>query len=238
MAIKSDILGDPKAFQAWMADLSELEHKQLPFALSLAINDVVFAARKKVIQDYPSHFKGGINYLRKTMRVDKSHKKQPVISATLGEATGYMGMQQWGYNKSATSGKDMAIPTKAARKIYATKSGKMKKSGWPSKLTRAYKGPIAAGKRGGRGRKGSKKDPTFPMVSNGKRYIVMRKDRANKISGSERYQDGALIFLYHYVDRAKVSKAWAFDRLVIGEARRLFPAKLARHLARAVRTAK
>lgn len=239
MGNRTEILGDDRAFLEWMADLSKLEHKQLPFALSLALNDSMFAARKKIVSQYPSLFDGGLNYMRRTLKVDKSNKNQPVIEATVGEATGYMGMQQWGHTKSAYSGGQMAIPTREALKRYATKSGKIKKKGWPSRLTKGYKGPVAAGKRGGRGRRGGKgQEAIFPLVTtNGRRFIVARSRTAER-TGSEWYAPGDLVFLYHYQDLAVVKKRWEFDALVVGEVHRTFKKNYLRRIRYSVKTAK
>jgi hypothetical protein len=237
---RGERLGDDSVFMAWMADLDTLAHSQLPFALSLTVNDALFAARKKVVGDYKGRYDRGVNYFRKGLAVEKSHKKQPVIHGILGESTGYMYMQQHGYHKAATAGGMMAIPTHYTKKHGRTKGGKMKKSWYPKKLVGKYKGPTAAGKFGGRGKQHGRGEwAFFPMKSKatGTDMIVARRRMAYRAANGH-YSDSDFQILYIYTPIAKIQKGWAFDILVLNEARYLFPKRLVRHLNRAIRTAK
>lgn len=232
-------LGEKEMWAFWLASLSDLEFKQFPFAASLALNDAMFAARKATVSDYPEHFEGGLNYFRKGLHIEKSSKSQKVLSATIGEATGYMGQQQWGHNKTAKSGGEIAIPTKIVKRMYGTKSGKIQKKGWPSNLTKRFKSNSASGRMGGRGRKSGKSSTPFPMTEpNGRRSIVMRKDNANRLPGSSRYAKGQLVFLYFYVKSAKIKKRLAFDKVVVDTVTNVFAKRLGTRLKKAVETAK
>jgi len=234
---RTERLGDDAAWAAWLSDISILEHKQLPFALSLATNDVLFAARKLIVSDYDSKYGGGLQNLKRTLKIEKSHKEDHPIGGTIGEATGYMGQQQWGFHKQATHGGQMAMPSKYLLSIAKTKSGKIKKSHWPKRILRGYNGPVQAGKRGGKAKYMGGKDPVFPIVS-GQHKMIVTRDRAAQRQPNGRYANSQFKILYFYVDTAKVKKRWAFDTLVMNEARHLFPQRLTRRLAQAIRTAK
>lgn len=235
---KEFTLGDDAAFKLWYATVDDLQRKQYPFAASQALNDTMFAGRKRVVKSYDSTFEGGLNYFRRGLSITKSNKNQTPIMATIQETTGYMMMQQRGFTKSSKSGK-MAIPTKYARQKYGTKSGKIKKSGWPSRLLKRYRGVNTAAKLGGRGRRSSKKDPVFLMqTTSGKEYIVERIDRASRVPGGRQYAPGDLGFLYVYVDSATVRKAWNFDQIIIAAVRDGYSKAFAKRLAKAIKTAK
>lgn len=234
------LLGDDDAFKFWFATITDLERKQYPFAASLALNDVMFTSRKHVVSDYDEKFDGGLNYFRRGLKIEKSNKNQSPIMAVIGERTGYMMQQQTGFTKKASSGK-MAIPTKYAKRKYGTKSGKIKKSGWPRNLLKRYRGVNAAAKLGGRGHRSQRKDPVFLLKTpSGKEYIVERIDRASRVPGKSpgRYAPGDLVFLYVYVDSATIKKAWSFDKTVMNAVKSGYSKRLAIRLAKAIKTAK
>ena len=233
-------LGDPATFAKWAASLNGLALKQLPYAISLALNESMFMARKSVIQDYPGRFAGGLGYLRKTMRIQPSNKKQNPINATIGEGTGYMMQQQAGHIKRGQTGPEVAVPTNYALEKYKSKGGRIRKQGWPSKLIRQYKSPQASGKMGGNGHQGAGDGSFFPIVSKGKRMIIQRDRGQNRIAktGDRKYPAGTFRPFYIYTKSAKVEKRWAFDLLVINAARATFPRNLRTSLAKALASAK
>ncbi len=237
--MQDETLGGDRAFREWEAQLTHLEREQYPYATSRALNDSMFESRKDVLRHYTEELDGGYNYFRKDLKIQKSHKDQPIIHATIGEATGYMAMQQFGHTKQSATGKQMAIPTERARRRYGTKSGKMKRSGWPSRLVRNYKGPKASGMRGGRGVMSSREPATFPMTTrDGRKMIVQRNDHASRVGGASYYAHEHFVVLYVFVDTAKVNKSFEMDKRVLKAVRRYFPKRLDMHLDKALRSAK
>jgi len=63
--------------------LTDLEKKQVPFATSRAINDVLFEARKEEMVQIPNFIDRPNPFTKRAFKVEKSHKKQKVINGSL-----------------------------------------------------------------------------------------------------------------------------------------------------------
>ena len=117
--------------------LTNIERRQIPFALSLALNNTAFATRRFVIEKlYPRAFPHARNraYPRTTFRVDRATKSRPEASVFDRLMRGFLEHHIEGRPKRPR-GKKLAVP---GRKIKRTNSGKIPNARKPRNLKNAF----------------------------------------------------------------------------------------------------
>ena len=119
-----------RASREWKA----MAKRQMPFAISRAINDVAIDARRNVVQKFPRHFKVRRKNLAKSaIWVKRSHKNQKPITAIVGTRkwAEFLTLQAIGGTKKAKRGHRLTIPT---RLVKRTSTGRIRKADKPRTL--------------------------------------------------------------------------------------------------------
>ena len=123
--------------------LEELTVRELPFAMSMAMNRAARDSLDYVRREVPKRFTIRSAGVLRGFRVQPSHKSQwPRLQVALGTVDSFWVLQQFGGVKKPKSGRHLAIPTRLTRR---TKSGKISKAQRPRALIAAGKARVAEG---------------------------------------------------------------------------------------------
>ncbi len=170
-----EITFDEKSLRRWFEDLAT---KQIPFAMSLAVNMTAKDARKELQDTLPRYFTVRSPRTKKGIRFEGSHKKRwPDISATVGSLDDYMRRQARGGTKRPGSAGYVAVPTRKLRGPGGTK--KTTPAKWPKALIakdekkKVRKLEIRPGSAGNLllyKRAGGKRNPRFELL-----YVLARR---------------------------------------------------------------
>jgi len=196
-----------RASRAWKA----MAKRQMPFAMSRALNDVAVDARRNVVQRFPRHFKVRRKNLGKAaLWVRRSNKSQKPITAWVGtrQWAEFLTLHAVGGIKKAKRGHRLAIPTRIVKR---TSTGRIRKADRPRTL---------------------RDKPGFqPKELAEKQRITVRPKRRRK-------RTGKLGIFFILRQRVKIRKRWPFRKEVKEvAARRIGPAFELR-LRQAIKSAK
>ncbi len=209
MNIKAEI-----DFQEATKDLDNLNLKQLPFAISTGINDTAFQSMRNVRAQIPKKFDLKSKYIIRGVRVQKSNKKQISPRAYVYHKDDFLAKQEFG----TTEHYDGLTPTKTVK--HRGRSARVPKTKFAGSLLAGYKGPRAAGKLGGRGkrRKGRTKYFSYrgTKSSTGFGFIARRQNRRKK-------NNRQLFFAFDYVKKQEFKKRFDFNKIVVGTAKSTGP---------------
>lgn len=123
--------------------LEELTVRELPFAMSMAMNRAAQDSLDYVRREVPRRFTVRSPGVLRGFRVQPSHKRQwPRLQVALGTVDEFWVLQQFGGTKKPQSGRNLAIPTRLTRR---TKTGKIAKAQRPRALIAAGKARVADG---------------------------------------------------------------------------------------------
>lgn len=206
-----EIAFDQKGLARWLEDLAS---KQVPFVMSLAVNETAKDAQKTLREQLPKHFTVRSPRTRKGIRFERSHKKRwPKIEASVGSLDEYMGRQAKGGTKRAKSDR-MAVPS---RKIRGP-GGKRKTTPakWPNAL-------IAKDKR--------KKVPKLSIRPGSAGSLLLYKRAGGK--RNQRFE-----LLYVLVKKAKVPRRWPLEKTVEDVVAKRWSGNVLAAARRAMRTAR
>ena len=209
--------------------------KQLPFAEALTLTRLAKDVQKRMVdRELPSRFHLRNAWTQKGIRIIAAKKNNPV--AIVYSRDSYMALQESGGTK-ARSGKRMSIPfgpgsrrANAGERLRG-KGGRVKRSMYAGTLLADYDGPAAAGRLGGRGRKGSGRTKAFTFVKNGVEDVVRRKSRRGK-------DDRNLEFIWTLAQRAEVPARMGFLETAQQVVRKNLVRRFKQSLEYARRTAK
>lgn len=191
--------------------LTALERDNLPFAQAVALNNTAFKAKAALVAKMPDRFDLRSPRVAKGFRVDKANKKQPIPTATVFHLDAWMSLHETGGTKHPTKGRSMGVPAAETQRKGRAPSGKIRERWWPRNLGKnaGFADPTAAGRMGGRGKKGKGPTKAFIMTAkNGDRTIVRRTSRkAGSRDGSNRWD---LIDLYYLKKEVRIRPHWGF----------------------------
>lgn len=210
-------------FQDALKDLTRIKNKEIPYAVSLGINDTAFAGRKSVQKNLGKKFDLKSKWAVKGVRVQKSSKRQTVQSATVYHVDDYMEDHEDGGVRRPKRGSNKLL---VKTKTFRGRSARVSRSKSPSALLSEYKGPRAAGKMGGRGNRGKGRTKWFKYENSEYFFIARRKNRSKKARRDN------LIYAYFSLKKAKYGKRMHFKKTVTGVAKNVGPRMIAKHLNR------
>ena len=195
----------------FLRSLNSLERKNLPFAQAVALNNTAFEAKTALVEKMPKEFDLRSPRPVKGFRVDKANKKQPIPTAVVFHLDEWMAIHAVGGEKRPTKGRSMGVPAAETQKKGRAPSGKIRERWWPRNLAKnpGFADPAAAGRMGGRGKKGKGQTKAFLMISkNGEKVIVRRTSRSSE--GREGANRWDLVDLYYLKKEVKVRPRWDF----------------------------
>jgi hypothetical protein len=102
--------------------------KQIPFAMSTALNMTAYDARDQLREDLPHYFTIRSRWVSKGIVVTRANKK--TLTAEVGSRDAFMERQGHGGIKTGLNAGSIAIP----RAIRKTKAQKTTQSRWPGRL--------------------------------------------------------------------------------------------------------
>lgn len=114
--------------------LNAIAQKQIPFALSVAINETLAEAQKAVRQELPRRFTIRNKWVAKGIVIQRSTKQKAVGS--IGSRDEFMALQEFGGQKRARGGR-IAIPTRALKS--RTRAGIVRKRLRPRQILKRKK---------------------------------------------------------------------------------------------------
>lgn len=113
----------------YIASLDDISKRQVPYASSRAINEVLLFAQNQVRRELPEHFKIRSEWVSKGIRVKFSDKR--TLTGMIFTKDPFMGLQETGGEKPR-KGKEQAVPF-SIRGGYGGDQ-KTLKSRWPGQL--------------------------------------------------------------------------------------------------------
>lgn len=226
-----------------LAAFRNIEEKQIPFAMSLALNKTAFTARGELIKQIPKKFDYQPGFLRRNILVEQSNKKDDPIKAEVYEQTDTsMALHQFGGKKIPQKGSELVIPSKELEEQGRINSGRMRKRFWAEELLKNYKGPKRSGEMGGRGRTSRRKRKIFPIKSRKGNELIIRREagtnRTKPTSSEKRYNRGKFNILYSKTKDANIKANLEFDSIVKEVAKNTLHKNFLFALRKAIRTAK
>jgi hypothetical protein len=188
----------------WLDAAGEFVNRQVPFALSRALNDVAFKASGDLKADLPKRFILRGTWTAKGVQRNKATKKHLV--AEVGHRQPYMAAHATGGAREAR-GDTQAVPSVGRGLPRKDKKSRTTKSKWPgtilskagagAKLDRSSLGTfLPRGKRSS-----SAKKPFLMMSSKGKMIIAKRKTKKRL----------PLTTIYKFESEIKIKKGWPFE---------------------------
>lgn len=191
-----------------LRSLTTLERKSLPYAQALALNETAFQTKDKLVQKMPSQFDLRSKRPVKGFRVNKAHKGQGVVSASVYHLDAWMGAHETGGTKRPTNGKAMGVPSTETQDKGRAPSGKIRERWWPRNLAKSagFADPRAAGRMGGRGHKGKGLPKAFLLRSKKGAVSIVR--RSTRGGGDGNRFD--LVELYHLRKSVEIKPRWEF----------------------------
>tara|TARA_R110001583_G_scaffold189552_3_gene352740 strand:+ start:110 stop:922 length:813 start_codon:yes stop_codon:yes gene_type:complete len=189
--------------------LTDLEKKQVPFAMSKAINRVAFEARAGVLARMDDRFTIRERSLKATgggkkpLFVETSNKKQSVIQAVIGTPLWFLEDQEAGGERRKTSAWLPASGARAGRRDSGRISKKFnrvdvrkeveKKA--PSRRRRSKRNPVPY----------APQIPFIATMKSGKRGVFIRRSKKKRTPIS---------LLYTVNDSVKIAPRWKFGETV------------------------
>lgn len=211
--------------------LGRVATKQVPFAVSKAVNLSASAIKRREQKDVDKYFDTRTQWLKKSgaMPMKASSKRQsPNIYATLRVKDEVASLAATGGTRRADSGL-MAVPFSDAggnistREILNPSRRTLPRSKWPSKIMGKGNGLRSKGRR--------RKVPKPFMIKSGRsghHYVVKRASKT----------DSSLRFLYGFKKQVKVKKQWPLVENATRRHERNFPRLFRVELRKALMTAK
>ncbi|SBW07726.1 hypothetical protein KL86APRO_12278 [uncultured Alphaproteobacteria bacterium] len=188
-----------------LAQLTEFEQRQVPFALAQALTKTAHAARKEVLHQMPQRFILRSGWPQKGLRVTPAHKNDANPTASVWTKEWYMADHESGGIRRPRSSGHLWIPTLAAR-AGGTIEGRVLSRNYPGNLRKTMDKP--GRKRRKKPGKGSYAKPRPFRIGNS---IYIRQD-------SERFP---IVRLYSLAERAVYKPRWEFEKTIAAEARTL-----------------
>ena len=213
-----------------MAGLTNLQRRQYPFALALALTKTAKLAAAGVRARTRSEFKLHTEFIPRGVRVEPARKADVAMGRahsavkTAPIISGFMPIHEEGGTRGPKE-TSIALPGKALRKRkFKTQTGKVRKRWRPATLLKDY-----TGERGRRGTGGGKRKPFIIGKRGGQPAMVVRRRGKSPTP---------LEILYIFRPLASYAKRWDFEDTVRRIAPRAFPRKFEAAMARAIATAK
>jgi hypothetical protein len=213
--MKNQISVDLDISQA-LTQISVFHAKQLPFVVAASLTDTAKAAQHEVRRQMPRKFNlFNPKFLPSGVRIIPADKREAFPESVVYSRDDWMALQEEGGKKRPQRSAHLAIPTAAHAAASRTGSGKIKKAARAKSLLRlkAATDAAAAGRKGGRGNKGTgTPKPFYLKARNGHEFIVKREARGRP----------KLETLYHFERDAGIKARWNFEKTVTGVARSKF----------------
>ncbi|OCK08665.1 MULTISPECIES: phage tail protein [Thalassospira] len=220
-----------------VANLTQLEKIQVPFALSRAVNRVTFEARDVVLSQMDRRFTirekslkasgGG----RRALFVNASNKKQAVIQAEIGTPFWFMEDQEFGGSRRGKSGDGAWMPGLGAR-ARKSKEGKVTSRYRKAKVRKvlASAGGYPKGRRSKKNSKAfAKQQPFIATMKSGKRGVFIRQKRNSR---------QPLSLLWTISDSVRIAPRWRFREMIEGMSEKRLRAYFIADLQEALRTSR
>lgn len=203
-------------------EISTLVKKQIPFAMSLAVNRVAERAKDELKKSLRKDFIIRTNWVEKGIQRTRATKRKP--ESTVGSRDGFMALHVTGGTKRKAGGdggrkrsggpkggRSMGIPASPgpARK---TRTGRTQPSKWPGRF----------GQR-------AKRKPFILRTKGGKVALVRKRGSRKKPK---------LQFIYFFKRSVKIQKRWPFQRIVETTIQRHWADEAVKALDEAIRSAR
>lgn len=188
-----------------IGNLTEIEEKHVPFALSLALNRTAKDVQVEVVSGLASQFTLRRNWTAKGIRLTPATKGSLV--ARIYTKDWYMRDQEEGGDRRPRNGNDIWVPTLAVRD-GGVLSGLVRRNMRPRALRKAA--DEAAAKLGATGKRHyrqpgeayAKPTPFIAVMKNGKRGLFIRQDSSRRLP---------LTLLYTLAPDVKIAPRWHFQ---------------------------
>lgn len=211
-------------FKDVLQDLDKIENKEIPYATSRGINDTAFQSKKALSKTIPKNLDVKSKYISNAgVRIRKSNKNQTEIKSSVYHEKEFMYDLETGVDKN----NEMAISTESTGSVksFRGRSARINKRKQPKELISNYKGPRAAGRLGGKGKRKRGRTEYFRGRKDGFVFIARRKSRIKP--KNNRY---GLIYAYKFISKTKVGKKLHFVDTVYSVARNNGARNIAKYL--------
>ena len=226
-------------FNQLTKDLTKLQKKQIPFALSRAINSIAFQSQVDLKEAIPRYIDRPTKHTIKGVRYKKGNKKDPTAFVGFrskflspgGAGTlqsDYMHYQVHGGRKLPQLGKDLAVPFPKHQKL--NKYGNIKRTKIREYLRDSDR--YFSGKP--KGQSGADDGIWERMPPNSGRRYKWRKATAKQLQK----RAGKIRMLVGWEPFAVYKKRLPMHRLISGTVNKHFKTSLEKELRNAIRTAK
>lgn len=124
---------DPKEFVKLKKFLTDVERRQIPFAQKNAMNDVMFSARRTIVDTtWPQSVTvRNKRFMGAAMRIEKATKRKLDVLMYDRFLRGFLGWQIQGGNRTPARGAGIAVPTTFTESKRSKTTGKMGKAWQP-----------------------------------------------------------------------------------------------------------
>lgn len=211
-----------------IANLTELEATQVPFAMVLGLNRTSAEAQNQVKSDLPGRFTLRRDWVAKGVRTKFATRSAPV--ALVYTKDWFMEHQETGATRTSSKGGAMFIPSLEVREGESI-SGLIKKGMRPGALLKKAEKAGAREKR--RYRKGEKAyaQPLafIATMSNGKRGLFIRRQADKRLP---------IVLLYTLDESVKVPPRWGFGQTTEGVADKVLRREFIKALDEGLNSAK